>query len=198
MLEERLQKQLDFLVEIDKMKSILRQTLLIDRSRRENDAEHSWHIAVMAIILQEHVAEDAVDIAHVVKMTLIHDLIEVYAGDTFAYDDEALANKEQRELEAADQIFSMLPQDQGAQMRTLWDEFEAKETKESRFANAVDRLQPFMNNHHTDGHTWRFGTVSTSKVYKRMDVVREVIPAMWPYVEEVIADAVNKGFLIAD
>ena len=198
MLDEKLQKQLNFLVEIDKMKSIFRQTLLIDRTRRENDAEHSWHIAIMAIILQEHVAEDTVDIAHVVKMTLIHDLIEVYAGDTFAYDDAALANKEQRELEAADQIFSILPQEQGAEMRALWDEFEAKETKESRYANAVDRLQPFMNNHHTDGHTWRFGTVSTAKVYKRMDIVREVIPVMWPYVEEVIADAVKKGFLIAE
>ena len=203
-LQDRFRRQLHFLAEIDKMKTILRQTILIDRSRQENDAEHSWHIAVMAMILQEYAAGTGSDdnrdnappdMARVLKMTLVHDIIEVDAGDTFAYDEEALKTKTAREAQAADRVFSLLPDDQAVEVRALWEEFEAMETRESRYANAVDRLQPFMNNSCTDGHTWRTGSVRAAQVYKRMDIIRHMIPAAWPFIEETIADALRKGYL---
>ena len=195
MLNERFEKQLHFLVEIDKMKTVMRQTMLIDRSRQENDAEHSWHFAVMAMILQEYAAPANIDIAHVIKLALVHDLIEVYAGDTFAYDDASIASKATRENEAADKLFALLPSDQGDQIRALWTEFDEMKTPEAGYANAIDRLQPLINNHYTEGHTWRKGHVPVAKVYKRMEPIKTAAPALWPFVEFVIADALEKGFI---
>lgn len=192
--KNRFEKQLSFLIEIDKMKSVFRRTMLIDLTRRENDAEHSWHFALTALVLCEY-AKDDVDITRVIKMALVHDLVEVYAGDTFAYDEAGYADKEERELKAADKIFGMLPDDQRDEFRALWDEFEDFNTKESCYANAIDRLQPFINNYKTDGYTWREGNVNKAQVYKRMDAVRLYAPKLWPFLEYVIDDAIEKGYI---
>lgn len=192
--KNRFEKQLAFLIEVDKMKSVFRRTMLIDLSRRENDAEHSWHFALTALVLLEY-AKDDVDINRVIKMALVHDLVEVYAGDTFAYDEAGYADKEERELKAADKIFGMLPDDQRDEFRALWDEFEDFKTKESCYANAIDRLQPFINNYKTDGYTWREGNVNKAQVYKRMDAVRLYAPELWPFLEYVIDDAIGKGYI---
>ncbi len=192
--KNRFEKQLSFLIEIDKMKSVFRRTMLIDLTRRENDAEHSWHFALTALVLCEY-AKDDVDITRVIKMALVHDLVEVYAGDTFAYDEAGYADKEERELKAADKIFGMLPDDQRDEFRALWDEFEDFNTKESCYANAIDRLQPFINNYKTDGYTWREGNVNKAQVYKRMGAVRLYAPELWPFLEYVIDDAIEKGYI---
>ncbi|MBE7027161.1 MAG: HD domain-containing protein [Ruminococcaceae bacterium] len=192
--KNRFEKQLSFLVEIDKMKSVFRRTMLIDLTRRENDAEHSWHFALTALVLLEY-AKDDVDITRVIKMALVHDLVEVYAGDTFAYDEAGYVDKEERELKAADKIFGMLPDDQRDELRALWDEFEDFKSKESCYANAIDRLQPFINNYKTDGYTWREGNVNKAQVYKRMDAVRLYAPELWPFLEYVIDDAIGKGYI---
>lgn len=194
--KERFEKQLNFLVEIDKMKSVLRRTILIDKSRRETDAEHSWHFALMAFVLMEY-AKDNIDINRVIKMALVHDLVEVYAGDTFAYDKKGYEDKEKRELVAADKIFGMLPDDQGSELRALWDEFEAVQTKESKYANAIDRLQPLINNYKTEGHTWHaYGTsVTSEQVYKRMEPIKTAAPEIWGFIEFVIKDSLEKGYL---
>ena len=142
----RLDSQLRFTAEIDKMTSVLRRTLLIDRSRCENDAEHSWHIAVMALLFAEHAVEK-VNILHAVEMMLVHDLVEIYAGDTFAYDEVGYLNKAQREQDAADKLFAMLPEEQGLYIRTLWEEFEAATTPEARYADCLDKIQPFRTKH---------------------------------------------------
>ncbi len=192
--KSRFEKQLAFLIEIDKMKSILRRTVLINEPRRENDAEHSWHFAVTALVLTEY-ASDNIDINHVIKMALVHDLVEVYAGDTFAYDEKGYEDKQSREFAAADKIFGILPDKQGKELRALWEEFEEFKTKDSCYANAIDRLQPFINNYKTEGHTWKLGGVTSAKVYKRMEAVRGAAPELWPFVEYVINDAIDKGYL---
>ena len=190
------EKQFQFLIEIDKMKNILRQTLLADGSRRENDAEHSWHFAVMAMVLFEYAEQDQVDLFRVLKMALVHDLVEVYAGDTFAYDEKGNEDKAAREAEAADKLFGLLPAEQGAEIRALWIEFDAMETSDAQYAAAIDRLQPFINNYVTQGHTWKPNGVTRSNVYKRMDMVRKAAPALWAFVEKVVAEAVAKGWLV--
>jgi len=194
-MNSHIEKQLQFLIEIDKMKSILRQTLLCDGTRRENDAEHSWHLAVMAMVLREYAAP-AVDLGRVLQMALVHDLVEVYAGDTFAYDVQGNADKATREAAAADKLFGMLPEAQGKALRTLWEEFDAMETPDAQYAAAIDRLQPFVANHVTQGHTWRLGGVKKSQVLARMDLVRRFAPALWGYAEGVVAEAVEKGWLM--
>ena len=140
MEETRLQKQLRFLVEVDQMKNVLRQTLLVDKSRRENDAEHSWHFALMAMLLSEYADGSKVDFYRVLRMALVHDLIEVYAGDTFAYDKKGNEDKEEREKKAADKLFGMLPEDQGKEIRDLWEEFDQMETPDAQYAASIDRL----------------------------------------------------------
>ena len=149
----RLDQQLKFTAEIDKMTGILRRTMLIDGSRRENDAEHSWHIAVMALLFSEYAIEP-VDVARAIKMCVVHDLIEIYAGDTFAYDPVGNKDKEQREQAAADKLFAMLPQEQGQEIRSLWEEFDEMKTPDAKYAACMDRLQPFLHNTLTQGHTW--------------------------------------------
>ena len=159
---ERLQKQFAFILEIDKEKNILRQTLKSDGVSRENDAEHAWHMAIMTLLLVEYAAEP-VDVLRTISMLLIHDLVEIDAGDTYAYDEQGKTTQRERELAAADRVFAMLPADQGEKMRALWDEFEAGETPEARFAMAMDRIQPMMLNAATDGQKWKENGVTLSR-----------------------------------
>lgn len=194
-MDTRLDKQISFLIEIDKMKNVLRQTLLTDKSRRENDAEHSWHFAIMAMLLYEYTDQANVDLYRVLKMALVHDLIEIYAGDTFAYDVSGNETKKEREDLAADKLFSQLPEDQGKEIRDLWEEFDAMRTPDAKYAAAIDRIQPFINNYVTEGHTWKLGNVKSDKVYKRMDMVREGAPGLWPFVEDIIRLSIEKGYL---
>ncbi|MCR4949262.1 MAG: HD domain-containing protein [Treponema sp.] len=190
----RLDQQLRFTAEIDKMTSILRRTMLIDGSRRENDAEHSWHIAVMALIFEEYATQN-VDVSRAVKMCVVHDLIEIYAGDTFAYDAAGNADKAEREAAAADKLFAQLPKEQGAEIRLLWEEFDAMQTPDAKYAACMDRLQPFLHNTLTSGHTWiESGTVRPS-VEKRMAVIKDFMPEVYKWVEKNIDNAVSKGWL---
>jgi len=194
-MESRLVDQLDFLVEVDKLKSTFRQTLLIDKSRQENSAEHSWHLALMAMVLAEYAAEK-INLDRVIKMAIVHDLVEVYAGDVSCYDEKARACSEQKEKEAADKLFALLPPEQAKEIRSLWEEFDKAETPDARFASAVDRLQPFLNNYKTDGHSWVVHKVTSDKVYKRINVVKTAIPVLWEFVEFVIRDSIAKGHII--
>ncbi len=190
----RLQAQIQFIVEIDKLKHVLRQTILMDQSRRENDAEHSWHLAMMAIVLSEY-ADPAVNLLRVLKMVLIHDLVEIDAGDTFCYDAIALQDQEIREQKAADRLFGMLPENLGAELRSLWEEFEARESLDSQFAAALDRLQPLLHNYNTQGGTWKKAGVTVEKVRKRMEPVAIGSPVLGELVESLIEDAVRQGFI---
>ena len=192
---DRLDMQLMFTAEIDKMTSVLRRTMLLDKSRRENDAEHSWHIAVMALLFEEY-ASEPVDIGHAIKMCVVHDLIEIYAGDTFAYDVEGNKSKAEREAKAADRLFALLPEEQGAYIRALWEEFDRMETADSKYAACLDRIQPFFHNTLTEGHTWvESGTTDRAAVEKRMSIVKEFMPKVYPWVEKNIDNAVAKGWL---
>lgn len=191
---ERMDQQLKFTAEIDKMTSVLRRTMLIDKSRRENDAEHSWHIAVMAMLFSEY-AKDPVDIGRVVQMCVVHDLIEIIAGDTFVYDANANEDKEAREQLAADKLFAMLPDDQGKMIRSLWDEFDAMETADSKYAACMDRLQPFYHNTLTDGHTWVEGNANREVVEKRMAIVKEFMPDVYQWMDKNMDSAIEKGWL---
>lgn len=190
----RLHQQLQFIVEIDKLKHVLRQTLLIDKSRRENDAEHSWHLAMMAMLLSEY-AEAEVNLVRVLKMVLIHDLVEIDAGDTFCYDEQAIQTQADREKAAADRIFGLLPADQTAQLRSLWEEFEAKQSADARFATALDRLQPILHNYHTQGGTWKKAGVTIAKVRQRIAPIALGSPRLGEFAEALIQDALDQGFL---
>lgn len=193
-MEQRLQQQISFLIEIDKMKTILRQNLIADGTRRENDAEHSWHMAIMVTVLKEYAA-DPVDLLRVIKMCLVHDLIEIYAGDTFCYDKVGCEDKEQREREAADRLFAILPQDQGLEFRALWEEFDRMDTPDSAFAAAVDRIQPFLLNYYTNGHTWTLGEIDSKMVYARMEPVKKAVPAFWPVFTTMVESCIERGLL---
>lgn len=194
-MSDRLEQQIRFLVEIDKLKSVYRQTMLIDGSRNEDDAEHSWHIALMAILLAEHAAENNVDIFKVVKMLLIHDIVEIDAGDTFAYDAPGHDDKAEREQAAADRIFNILPADQAGELRALWDEFEARQSPEAKYAAALDRVQPMLSNYHTDGHAWKAHGISRSQVIARNQHANLGCPPLWAYARDLIDRAVKKGYL---
>ncbi|MGG6269748.1 HD domain-containing protein [Leptolyngbya sp. AN03gr2] len=191
----RLQAQIQFIVEIDKLKHVFRQTLLMDKSRRENDAEHSWHLAMMAIVLSEY-ADSQVNLLRVLKMVLIHDLVEIDAGDTFCYDAIALQDQSDREQKAADRLFGMLPENIGEELRTLWEEFEAKETLDAQFAAALDRLQPLLHNYYTQGGTWKMANVTEAQVRKRMAPVSICSPVLGEFVDSLIEDAIRQGFIL--
>ena len=196
MRADRLSSQLRFIVEVDELKHVLRQTLLPRDQRRENDAEHSWHLALMAVVLAEH-AEGGVDPLRVVKMALIHDLVEIDAGDTFAYDEEGHADKEKRERAGAERIFALLPAEQGGEMRELWEEFEARNTADSRFAAALDRLQPLLLNYASGGDTWRRHGVRRDQVVARNRHMEEGAPTLWRFAADLIERAVAEGKLEA-
>lgn len=193
-MEERLKKQMDFLLEVDKLKFINRQTYLSDGTRRENDAEHSWHLALMAVLLSEH-ADEEVDLLKVITMVLIHDLVEIDAGDTYAYDEAGKRTQRIREEKAADRIFAMLPKDQGEKFRALWEEFDAYETPEAKFAHVCDNVQPLMLNHATGGKSWRERGIRRSQVEKRNSRVGESSRTMKAYVEGILDKNVEKGNL---
>ena len=190
----RLDQQLKFVAEIDKMTQIFRRTMLVDGSRRENDAEHSWHIAVMALLFTEYVKHKP-DVGRAVKMLVVHDLIEIYAGDTFAFDVEGNKTKEQNEAAAADKLFAQLPSEQGAEIRALWEEFDDMKTPDSIYANCMDRIQPFLHNTLTTGATWKEGQVSKKQVEQRLAIVKENMPELWSWVEINIDNAIKHGWI---
>ena len=197
-MTDKLKNQLEFLAEIDKMKNIFRRTLVMDKSRRENDAEHSWHFAMMALTLHEYAVSDSIDINRVLKMALVHDLIEIYAGDTFAYDSVANEDKSEREKVSADKLYALLPEEQSKEFRGLWEEFEEAKTPDAAYAAAIDRLQPFFSNYKTDGYTWGLYGVRVEQIYKRMAPVKDTMPALWEFVEFVIEDSCKKGHILTD
>ena len=194
-MSDRVFQQLSFILEIDKLKTILRQTLLTDSSRRENSAEHSWHLAIMSVLLAEY-ATEPVDMLRVIKMLLVHDLIEIDAGDTFAYDVAGNVGRAEREEHGAERIFGLLPEEQGRELRALWEEFDAFKTPESKYANALDRLQPLLHNARTEGGTWRIHSVARDQVYRRMEPIRSALPELWPVVTRIIEDACARGWIV--
>lgn len=193
-MDERLKKQMEFMLEVDKIKFIRRQTYLSDGERRENDAEHSWHLALMAALLSEH-ANGEIDIARTMTMVLIHDIVEIDAGDTYAYDTQGYKTKREREVKAADRIFHLLPGDQAEKMIALWEEFEEAETLEAKFAHALDNTQPIMLNNATDGRSWREHEVKKSQVLKRNAGTGDGSAHMMEYVREIIDSNIKKGNL---
>ena len=192
---DRMKQQIAFLMEIDKVKNIFRQTYLADGKRKENHAEHSWHLAIAAFLLKEYVAED-VDVMKVMIMVLIHDLVEIDAGDTYAYDAEGAKTKRAREVAAADRIFGMLPEDQGGYFRELWDEFEAYESDDAKFAHLLDNFQPLLLNHESNGKSWTEHHVKKSQIYKRNEKVQETSEEIWNTIQEVVESHIAKGNII--
>ena len=182
-MEERLKRQLDFALEIDKEKNIFRQTHLSGHGRNENDAEHAWHMAIMAYLLKEY-ANEPVDIAKVMLMCLIHDIVEIDAGDTYAYDEDAKKTQREREVKAADRIFGLLPEKQGKKFLALWEEFEAQETSESKFARTMDNIQPIMLNAATDGKAWEEHDVHIEQILNRNRNTAKGSEAIWEYAKE--------------
>lgn len=191
---DKLKQQISFIVEIDKLKNIYRQSYLTDKSRHENDAEHSWHLAIMAFLLAEH-ADEQVDILKVIKMVLMHDLVEIDAGDTYCYDEKAKQDKREREEECAKRIFKMLPDEQCKEMYELWEEFELMETAEAKYAAALDRLQPVLLNYISEGKSWREHGICIDQVLERNGRIKDSSKKIWEFVEELLHDAVKKGYL---
>jgi putative hydrolase of HD superfamily len=192
---ERFKRQIEFILEADKLKNVSRRTVLLDRSRQENSAEHSWHIALILLVLFEYADEDDLDLLQIVKLLLAHDLVEIDADDTYCYDENGGRTQKMRETKAADRIFSILPADQAAAFRSLWDEYEDRNTPESKFANALDRLQPFLHNYFTRGHTWKKHGIRKEQVMARMQPVDDGSHLLWDYISGLIGDAVKKGYL---
>lgn len=189
-----LQQQIDFIKEIDKIKFIQRKTKLINSDRPENDAEHSWHLAMMAIVLAEH-ARVAVDVLKVVKMVLIHDIVEIDAGDTFIYDTTKSHVNTVDERRAAQRIFGILPREQADELIALWEEFEAGETPEAKFARAMDRLEPLLQNTSNNGGTWREFDVDYATVYAKKKVIEEGSEILWEFASKLLDESVEKGIL---
>ncbi|KXU35956.1 phosphohydrolase [Cephaloticoccus primus] len=198
----RLARQMQFIIEADKLKEITRQTLLSQSRRAENSAEHSWHFALMVMTLAEHAAGEygqTLDVLRVIKMALIHDLVEIDAGDTFAYDTAARAAQHEREARAAERIFGLLPEDQARDYRALWDEFEAQKTPEARFAAACDRLNPILLNCLTDGAAWQKHGITQERIFERnAATITAGAPALWAYAEQIIRDTFQRGLGAAE
>ncbi len=192
---ERFKRQIEFILEVDKLKKVSRRTTLLDRSRQENSAEHSWHIALIVLVLSEYADEKNLNLLQAIKLLLTHDLVEIDAGDTYCYDESGVQDQKEREKRAADRIFNILPEDQAKSFRALWDEYEDRITPESRFANALDRFQPLLHNYFTKGHSWRQNGIQKKQVLSRMQPVDEGSSSLWDYVATLIDDAVSKGFL---
>jgi len=191
---ERFERQIRFVLEIDRLKTIVRRTYLLHADRAENTAEHSWHLAMLAILLSEY-ANDPVDVSRVVKMVLIHDIVEIEAGDTYFYDAAAELDKAVRERAAADRLFGILPPDQGEDLRQLWEEFEAADTPEARFALALDRFMPQLHNYHTQGRSWVEHGITADRVLERNASMAEGSSKLWECARALVDDAVAKGFL---
>ena len=193
-MDERLQKQLDFILEIDKEKNIFRQTHLSGHGRNENDAEHAWHMAIMAYLLQEY-SNEKIDVARVMLMCLIHDVVEIDAGDTYAYDAEGLKTQKAREEAAKERLYSMLPEDQKADLTAIFDEFEERKTPEAKFARALDNLQPLLLNNSNDGGDWRNHDVTVEKVYERQSRTREGSEKLFEVTDKILKENIAKGNL---
>ncbi len=193
-MDQRMEQQFAFALEVDKLKSIFRQTRLSGHGRRENDAEHSWHIALMAYLFREY-ANEEVDILRVMLMCLIHDIVEIDAGDTYAYDAQGLETQAAREAAARERLYSILPEDQGAELAALFDEFEACETPEARFARALDNIQPMMLNHSNGGGDWREHGIAAEQVYRRQSRTRLGSEKLFAVADEVIRENIRKGNL---
>lgn len=196
-MKERLAQQIAFLVEADKLKSVIRRTPLVDVSRLENSAEHSWHLVLVMMVMREYGPAD-IDWMRVMEMVTVHDLVEIDAGDVSAYDVDAFAAKAVREQAAADRIFGLLPADQHQRFRQLWDEFEMHATPEACFANAVDRLQPLLQNSHADGGSWRGQTLARGQILGRMAPIESSLPDVWPHVLDVVESFCAAGVLRRD
>lgn len=195
---ERLEKQMAFIREIDKEKQIFRQSYVTDGTRKENDAEHAWHMAIMTFLLSEY-ANEEIDVLKTIRMILIHDIVEIDAGDTYAYDDSAKATQREREERAADRLFGMLPEDQAQELRALWEEFEAAETKEARFARTMDNVQPLLLNDATGGKAWEEHDVPLSKIMKRNERTARGSETLWEYSRDaLIKKNVEEGHIIPD
>jgi len=195
---ERLSAQLSFLVEIDKLKSVLRKTYLIDGSRLENSAEHSWHVALWSMLMLEHANDPSLDLNRVIRLLLLHDLVEIDAGDTFAYDTQGYRDKEEREKAAAARLFGLLPDDQRDEWMTLWREFEDGLTPEAKYAGALDRLQPVIHNFSTGGVSWKKNGIVRSQVLKRLEPVRETSETLWAFTLEIVQKSIDGGLLKDD
>ena len=191
---ERLRQQLDFIIEIDKLKGIIRRSPLYAVDRLENDAEHSWHLAMMALLLSEH-ANETVNQARVIKMVLIHDIVEIDAGDTFLYDEQGTLDKLAREERAADRLFGLLPTDQAEDFRNLWEEFEAKESADARFAAVLDRIMPLFHNYLSKGKTWQSHQIVKTQVLERNTPMQDGSQTLWDVASTLINDAVARGYL---
>ncbi|SDM62356.1 HD domain-containing protein [Allokutzneria albata] len=190
-IDERLRSQLTFVIEVDRLKTVLRQSPLAAAPRRENDAEHSWHLAMMVVLLAEH-SDEPIDVGHTIRLVLVHDLVEIYAGDTPLY--SASTDQQEREEAAADRLFGLLPPDQAVAMRALWDEFEARVTPEARFAKAMDRLQPLLLNWMARGGTWKSPGVTADVVRARKAVIGEASSALWEAGQVLIDEGERRGW----
>ena len=187
-------RQITFLCEIDKVKSILRRTMLMDGSRRENDAEHAWHLAVMAMVFSGIAKERSIDLLKVIRMALIHDIVEIDSGDAFLYDEQERLRRKGLEAAAAKRIFGLLPRGQAKEFRQLWEEFEARTTAEACFAAALDRFQPILHNFMTKGRVWRSGRVTAEQVLSKNRHIADGSPLLWEYVQEMVKEGVKQGF----
>ena len=192
--DERLKRQIEFLLETDKMKTVGRQTYIANATRKENDAEHSWSLALMCMLFSEY-ANEKIDVGHTMEMVLVHDLVEIDAGDTYAYDSDGNQTKRERELAAADRIFHILPDEQAEHIQSLWDEIEAGETPEAKFANALDKVQPLLLNHTTGGISWKEHDVRAEQVISRNAKTPAGSKVLWDYCMELIKENVEKGNL---
>ena len=191
---ERLVAKLEFLREVEKLKTILRRNTILGGLRRENDAEHSWHISLMAVLFFEDAADPNVDLLRVVKMLLVHDLVEIDAGDTYAFDTAGHVDKEKREKKAADRIFGLLPTDLGSELRRFWEEFDSGETSDARFALALDRIQPALQNYLYRGTVWHENGITPQQVLGRLDSLRDAVPDLAHLADRIIDDAERQGF----
>ena len=186
---------MDFILEVDKLKQIQRQTYTTTKNRHENSSEHSWHITLMAIILQEYSKHPNINLFKAVKMLIIHDIVEIDAGDTFLYDKQAQKNKHKNETKAAKRIFNLLPKDQSTNLHNLWKEFEDNKTPTAKYANALDRLQPIINNYHTNGKAWQQNNVKKHQIEASNTDIKKGAPTLWEYATELIKEAITQGKL---
>ncbi|MFE9635316.1 HD family hydrolase [Streptomyces sp. NPDC006463] len=191
---DRLRRQIEFVMEADLLKDVFRRSPLLAADRRENDAEHSWHLALLTLVLAEY-ADEPLDVGRVLALVVVHDLVEIYAGDTFVYDTEAVVDQEVREQRAAERLFSLLPADQSALFRSLWDEFEARVTPEARFAKAMDRLQPLLLNYGNRGGTWRTPGVTVDEVLDRKSLIKDASGELWRYAQSLIHAGAAHGWV---
>ncbi|GAB5616507.1 HD domain-containing protein [Faecalimonas canis] len=188
----RLEKQIQFIVEVDKVKNIFRQTYLADGERKENDAEHSWHLALSAILLKEYVSEE-IDLLKVITMVLIHDIVEIDAGDTYAYDSVGAKDKREREEKAADRIFNILPTEQGQYFRELWEEFESYETEDAKYAHLLDNFQPMLLNDASKGKSWSEHQVKKEQIYKRNERIADTSETIWEEMQRIVEKNIQLG-----